>query len=86
MIKIIMIPIFTALLTGWGGAYFLSSFEKQESFRKNKEKIEENATNRREKICEEIEALTPGNPELARLAVQSEIDEMDKRKTVRWQK
>lgn len=85
IIKIIVVPAFVALLIGCGGAYFLSSFERQESFKMHKNQVEENATNRREEVCKEVETLFPENPALAIEIIEREIHNMNRRKTTRWQ-
>lgn len=83
--KVIIIPALLALLLGLGVSYLAASFQGQESFKVHKVQIEENAKKRREEICEEIDNLLPDNPTLAMEVIESEINELDKRKTTRWQ-
>ncbi|MBS3667630.1 hypothetical protein [Vreelandella boliviensis] len=83
--KVILIPAFIALLLGLAASYLATSFQAQESFKVHKAKVEENAKNRREKVCIEIEKSLPENPALAIELIQNEIDELGKRKAIRWQ-
>lgn len=83
--KFILIPALIALLLGLAASYLATSYQAQESFKVHKAQIEENTNNRREKACNEIEMLLPDNPALAMEFIQSEIDELGKRKIIRWQ-
>jgi len=83
--KVILIPALIALLLGLAASYLTTSSQAQESFKVHKAQVEENAKNKREKVCSEIEKLLPDNPAFAIELIQNEIDELGKRKVIRWQ-